>query len=257
MNKSFRILLQALLFGILLTIPSGVYADAISMTTVSLTNIKVTTTAGNIQLGVWQKTESAMASNSQGQVDPMPPAVKATAMVNFANSRAVANIAAVTLDATSNVNVINCNCNASSAATASLINTFMVIGGNGNVVVNISALLAATQKVMTDQFGISAGSGVFLDFFVDDARLFTFDPQIININNPSSMKMSELSQRLTAAITVQFNTLHTINVSITANSDGVTGPGVNPVPEPTTAVLLFSGLGSLMALIKRGRHFRR
>jgi hypothetical protein len=263
--KSSRIFVRAVLLGMLLIIPATAYAEAFSLTSVSFGNLQITDAAGSvIQFGVWQARANAMANNNLGQAAAPPQAnsnggiAQAIAIVNFATGNGIADAANMTLSAQSQVDAIGCNCLANAGGQAGLSNTFTVIGPNGNALVTISGLFLATQAVLTNQFGLIADSDATLDIFVDNIPVFSFDSSL-HLGGPNAGAIFQIPIELAQAVTVQLNVPHTIDISIRAISSGLNQvpPGAADVPEPTTAVLLFSGLGFMTGLIKKRRQLRR
>ena len=252
-SKSIEILVRTLLFGMFLIIPSSVYAEAFSITLVNFNNLQITSSAGNITFGVWQASVFATAGqNSGGLIEETNTATStglalATATVPFANATGEANATNLTSSAVSLVDVGPCVCPASSTGRATLSNTFMVTGVNGPVDVTISGMIASTQNLFTDVFGLFAQSQFSVSFFVDSIAVFSMEFPRITIGT-NSIDSVLISQQLAGAITVQPDIQRTVTIVIQVDSSGF-----DAVPEPATAVLLLTGLGSLIGLIKRRR----
>jgi hypothetical protein len=156
----------------------------------------------------------------------------------------VANANTFTATTNSLVALTGCTCIASSAGQANLSGTFVITGGEGNVNVNIAALFTTMSSVMTDQNGLTAQSQVITTLTVDGVAIFDVT-NIFNVTNNSSDNQARMHQ-ISQAITLAFNTPHTISVHIHAGSFAE-----HQVPEPASAVLLVSGIGFMAGYVRK------
>lgn len=243
-----RLFVHILLLGLLLGASSTAYADAISISSVSFSNLQITSAAGTVVFTPTGASAVALATNSLGQTAPVMsstlPIAQASTAVLFASSSSVANTTTFSSEAHSLVTLTGCTCEASSAGQGNLSGTFVITGGDGNVNVNIGALFTTMQSVMTDQFGTFSQSQVITTLTLDGVAIFDVT-NIVNIGRNLSDEETALHQ-ISEAVSLQFNVPHTISIHIHAGS--LAG---NQVPEPATAVLLFSGLGFMAGFVRK------
>jgi hypothetical protein len=113
-RKSLRIFLFTLALALLLVSSSTAYADAVSISTVSLSNLQIVPTVGTIQFGLPGSTAIARATNSFGDVDEMPApgqtTPQANASVNLASASASTNAQTFAGSAHSEVTASGCTC---------------------------------------------------------------------------------------------------------------------------------------------------
>ena len=261
-SKSIEILVRTLLFGVFLIIPSCVHADAVAFTGVNFSNLQINSSAGTLTFGVWQGTAFATAGQNLGSAGGFTEVTNtttsngdtaiATATVKFATSSAFA-FAGMFLS--SGIGALadptDCHCLSSSSSRATLSNNFTVTGADGMVDVNISGLLTSTQTLVTNQFGVFAHSQVIVSIFVDSFDVFSMEFPSVTIGT-NSMNLLQMSEQLAGAIAVQTNVEHSVTITIQANSTAQ-----DDIPEPSTAVLLLSGVGFMAGLIKKQRHLSR
>lgn len=252
MRSSLRILVRTLLFGIFLSIPSSVYADAFSLTVVNFSNIQITSSSGSITFGVWQASAFSRAGHNLGGLTEQTNTATsngghavATSTVTFASATGVANALNPSVNASATVDLENCVCAAASTGRGTISNTFTVTGVDGMVDVNISGFFDSLQILSTDEFGALAQSQIILSVFVDSFSVFSMEFPRLTIGT-NSMDILLMIQQLAGTIAVQANTQHTVTISIQADSSGL-----DAVPEPATAVLLLSGLGFMTGLIRK------
>src|SRR5687767_2254623 len=147
-----------LLLGLLLGISSSAYADAISVTSVSVTNIQIVTTSGTIVFGAppfGSRTiaHTVIADGSGDEVadeEQSPTRSEASTTTSLATANAVSDFTNLLLTANSSVMLSGCVCAAEAEGMAILRTTFTIVGGTGSVDVNFSALLETAQSLMTD-----------------------------------------------------------------------------------------------------------
>ena len=254
-RKSPRTFVWILLLGILLCTSSSAYADAISITTVSLSNLQIVPTSGTIVFSLpasgVRTIASGAAANSFGEESGShslgPTRSEASTSVTFAGAGGLSDFANLSLNANSNVMLAGCICSAESEGLASLRTTFTIVGGSGDVDVNFSGLLQTMQTLMTDEFSLFAASDVRFDLQVLDVGTFSFAfrPNI----GPNDSTVIEMQRQLSEVLTLQFNQPYTLLVFVGANSRGAQ----SEIPEPATAILLVSGLGFMAGFVKKWR----
>jgi hypothetical protein len=66
-----------------------------------------------------------------------------------------------------------CSCSASSFSLATFTGTLVIVGAEGTVDVNLSALTSQLRQVETDQFGLRAQSEILFDLFVNGGPVFS------------------------------------------------------------------------------------
>jgi hypothetical protein len=243
-----------LVLGLLLGASSSAYADAISITSVSLSNVQLVPTSGTIVFFLPQFSPGtrafARATNSLGeesvQASESLTTSQATANVTFASASALSNFTNFSFSANSNVMLSGCNCSAFSVGQTFLLESFMITGGSGTVTLNVSALLQTMQTVMTDQFGLLAESNIFVGLSVSNADHFSFDSSL-RIGPNSSMDR-ETEEQLSRALTLEFGKEYSLFLTLGGNS---IAENQAEIPEPATAVLLVSGLGFMAGSVRR------
>ncbi|HKG98836.1 MAG TPA: PEP-CTERM sorting domain-containing protein [Pyrinomonadaceae bacterium] len=254
-RNSLRPVVRILLLGLLLGTSSSAYADVISITSVSLSNYQFIPTAGTIVFSLPRTQALARATNSLNQdvinITESMTTSQATANVTFASASAVSDAVNASASQNSNVMLLGCDCSAFSVGQTILQGSFMIIGGTGNVDVNVSGLLLTTQTVMTDQFGLLAESDVLVGLHLGSSSIFPTIFSTVTIGPNSSVTL-EMERQLSQVLTLQFNTLYRFDVTLSANSSGQNqAPG--EIPEPATVVLLVSGLGFMSGFLKKRR----
>ena len=253
-----------------LVLPSGTYATAIATSTLSFSNLRISPAAGSFAFvdldgngapDPWTLEAFADARNSLGEsatmnpMQPGPGTAKADAIVTFADGHGMASALAsppalnVTGSASSNINLPGCDVSwASSTGRGRLSNTFMLTGGTGAVAVQFGADLTGGLQVMTDACGVLAETEVFFSLEVDgDPTLFPDPIPLLSIG-PSDSDTLSVSQSLSKTLTLQFDTPYFLLLEVDSESRGV-----NAVPEPSTLVLLLTGLGLLLTASVRHR----
>lgn len=257
-RRSLKTFVQILLLGLLLSTPSVAYADAIIMGSVSFSNLQITPAAGTIMFTpptTLTATTQALNSFADNDIDfsNTLPTAQANAAVLWASASAMANATDFSANANSMVAVTGpCSavtfCSAVSFGVATVSGNFVILGGTGNVNVTISGLFATMQSVMTDQFGLLAQSDVSYSIAVDDVLSFSNAFTVVAVDPNLSDQRSRMDQ-LTAAVSLEFNVIHTISIEIQAQSLGINE--INEVPEPATVVLLMSGLAFVPGFLRK------
>ena len=143
-----------------------------------------------------------------------------------------------------------CNCSAEAEGLAILRSSFMVVGGTGNVSVNVSGLLQTIQDLVTDQLSLFAASDIDITVKVADVTVFAFDPRLHIFGNEDTTYQTQ--RQLSQAITLLFNQPYNVDIFVRVNSRAAQ----TEIPEPATVVLLGSGLGLMTAFVRRRRIMR-
>lgn len=166
-------------------------------------------------------------------------------MVTFASAQGIANAANLTASASNQLNITGGTFAAGSSGQAFLINTFMITGGTGDVDVTFSAMINGMQSLMTDAFGEFAESDVIFSLELDGDPVLFHASQLTG--GPNTSIQQQIAQAVSNTVTLQQNTVYTVVVGIDPE-----GKGSNSIPEPSTVILMVSGLG-LMAGFARKR----
>lgn len=248
-----------LLLGVLLGTSSSAYADAVALTSITVSNFQITPTAGTIvflgpQFGS-RTVATATASNTastglfEETANIQSSATRADASTNitFASASAVSDFPNLFLSANATASLSGCSCTATAEGVAALHETFMITGGTGNVDVTVSALVQTVQDLVTDQLSLFAGSDIDIDLLVAGVTVFSFDPRL-NIAFLDSQNF-ETQRQLSQILTLQFGQQYNLDLFIRANSRAAQ----NEVPEPATVVMLVSGLGFMAGFVKKRR----
>src|SRR5690349_21679270 len=158
--KLFKVFLRVLVFGLLLGFASTAYADTLAITSFTFGNLQFTAATGTAQFTLTNTTARAGVMNSLGQnIDNLSntfPVAQATATVAFASGLGTANATTNSFSGSTSANVGACSCSASSFAITTFTGTLVIVGAEGSVNVNISALSSLLRQVQTDEFGVRA-----------------------------------------------------------------------------------------------------
>ncbi len=253
-RKSLRIFVLAV--GLFLGTASSAYADALSITSLTFTSFQIVPTSGTIVFSLPSTQALARATNSLGQESlevvqsESPIAIHlASASVNFASGFAIADPLNFIGSQNSNAMLSGCNCEAFGVGQTVLQKSFVITGGTGNVDVAFSAVVLTMQTVMTDEFGTFAGSGVLAGIHLGSSSIFPTIFSVIEIG-PNDSRVSNIEHQLSQVLTLQFNTVYRIDVILSANST-VVNQAPAEVPEPTSMILLVSGLGFMAGYARR------
>lgn len=259
-RKSSRTFVQILLFVLLLGTASTAYADAIAITSGSLSNIQIVPTSGTVvftpQTGPATSAGGVISDGFDGPSNRMESPTRSEASIDlgFASAGGVSDLTNFSLSSNSSVTLSGCRCQFEAEGQSFLTQNFMITGGTGNVDVTLSALLSTMQSVMTDEFSFFAASGVIINLQVRNAsdfslvHNFSFSDRV-SIRPPTNSTVMELERQLAEAFTLQFGTEYTLRASVFANSEAAQ----NEVPEPASVVLLVSGLGFMAGFVKKRR----
>ena len=252
--KSLKIFVGVLVFGLLLGASSTAYADTLAITSFTFDNLQFTPSTGTAQFTLTNTTARAAATNTFGQTidntSNLFPVAQATATVDFASAIGTANATTHSLSGSTSASVAGCSCSASSFAISTFTGTLVIVGAEGSVNVNISALTSQLRHVQTDQFGVRAQSEILFDLFVNGSPVFSFQVDLLSpLSGPNLLTFiqSSSSQR-TGTITLQGGVENTITARLTTGSFAQ-----SEVPEPATVVLLVTGLGFMTGVLKKRR----
>ncbi|HEX7329904.1 MAG TPA: PEP-CTERM sorting domain-containing protein [Pyrinomonadaceae bacterium] len=253
-----------LLLGLLLGTSSSAHADAISITSASVTNVQIVPTAGTLVFTT-QSFPATLANavltdgfDGPSNQSVSPTHAQASISLGFASAAADSNFTNMSFSANSNVMLSGCLCSWEAEGFASLRKNFMIVGGDGNVSVNVSGLLTTMQTLMTDQFSLSAGSTILVGLRVFDAsdfstvHSFSFDSRVA-IRPPTNSSTTEIERQLSELFTLQFNKEYGLSITVIANSRAAQ----SEVPEPASVFLLVSGLGFAAGFVRKHRAIRR
>ena len=245
-----------LLIVLLLGASSTAYADAVSSTQVTLSSLQIVPTAGTVVFSTptfgSPTSASGAAVNSleeeAGQHVQNPTHAEASVSITFANAGGVSDLASFTLSANTNVMLSGCLCSAETEGLAMIRESFMIVGGSGNVDVTLSAVMQSIQNLITDQFSLGAASEARFFVSILDVESFSFDSQL-RIIGPNGLTNLEMQRQFSEVITLQFGQQYNLLVSIGAISRATQ----NEIPEPATMVLLGSGLVFMVRVVRKRR----
>lgn len=244
-----------LLLGLLVVTASSAYADTISITTVSLSNLQIIPTSGTVVISApqsgLQTAAGAAAVNSfdeeGGGLQQDPTHSEASTSITFASVNSVSDFPTLALSANTNVTLSGCGCEAETEANAVLRLSFTIVGGTGPVDVTFSALTQTIQTLVRDQFSTFAVSETRIFLNLIDVTTFSFDSRLRAM--PNEAITLEAQRLLSEVVTLQFNQQYTLLVSLNA----VSRAGQNEIPEPATVILMVSGLGLMGGVVKKRR----
>lgn len=249
--KSFAVFVRILVFGLVLGASSTAYADAIAITSFTVSNIQFTPATGT---AIFMPTSSSVqtnASNSLGEAKENAfntfPLATSFSAVTFASAAGTGNAENHSVSGTTIANVAGCTCSAASFAISSFSGNLVIVGGTGEVDVTVSGLISQMRQVQTDQFGVLAESEVVFDILVNGVAVFSVD-SLLSVSGPNQFALVEGSNPLSRLIKLQFGAVNTVEVRLTTRS-----LAVNEVPEPATVLLLVSGLGFMTGVLKKRR----
>src|SRR5215471_18451891 len=249
----FSVLLVA---GIGLCAPSGAHALVITDSTLTISNILITSASGTVQFDPWTAEASATANNSLGQSDGqfdstainLGSTAQASATVTWATAQGPANASNLTAKGSSAVNLPGILNQADSTWRGSLFTSFTVTGctpGN-SVDVTFSMDLSGSQHGFADALG-SFTNELTASLELDGSPLLFFDT--ILSGGPGFPDTTKgISQNLNAKQTLTFGTPYFVFIQADSESNGQ-----NVVPAPGTLSLVLACLGALAGLGMRRR----
>ena len=242
-----------LLVGLLLVASTSAYADTISITSVTLSNLQIIPTSGTVVFSTPQSGSPTSASgaaansleeqSSDSEQDPVRS--EANTSITFASAGGLSDLTNMLVSANGNVMLSNCVCLAETEGLASLRQTFMIVGGTGNVDVNFLGLLQTVQNLATDEFSLFAASEARITLEVVGIGIFSFDSSLRI--GPNASTLLQTQRQLSEVLTLQFGQQYTFRAFVGANSRA----GQSEVPEPATIALLISGLGLMAGRVRR------
>ena len=249
--NTLRVFVQVLFFGLLLGAASTANADAVAIASFSFNNLQITPTAGSVTFTPTAASARGFASNSLGETQDITnstlPVAQAAAAVTFTNAAGSASATNLTASVTSFSNLEGCSCSASSFSRATFDTTFVISGGQGDVLVTISFIPSAIGQVSTDEFGAFAFASVFYTVNLNGVPVFSKDEILTEREGPNQSGTFQLLPfTMSRTFTLQYGVPNTLNVIIGAGS-----AGVDAVPEPATVVLMVTGLGFMGGVLKR------
>ncbi|MCA1576807.1 MAG: PEP-CTERM sorting domain-containing protein [Acidobacteria bacterium] len=246
------VIVRVLLFGLLLCASSTAYADTVAITNFNFITLTFNPATGTAVFTPTGATARAAATNSLGQNQDITtttfPVAQTTAVVTFANTTVTTNAAGQTASATSVASVAGCTCTASSFGIGVFTGTLLLLGGEGNVNVTLSLAHFATGQVSTDQFGTFAFAEVSYNVLVNGRGELSQDQMLREVEGPNQTGGFNLGGGGSRVLSLQFGVPHTIELRMSSVA-AVT----SEVPEPTTVVLLVSGLGFMTGVLKKRR----
>ena len=231
-------------------------ADVMASTSIGLTGLTITPDTGTVSFfpGTSATAFGAVlddplgGSAFDGPNTAFDDVASANASTGLASGSASVSGSGFTANAFSSISLSGMNGRADSEANGQLAGIFQILdGGTDTDPVNVAfaATLAANQSLLTDAFGISATSQVTFQLSIPDFGLILFS------NNPLAIGPSDsLSQASTSTVTnsfqLQFNTPYSIFAEVDSESSGI-----DSNPEPSTIILMTTGLAGLLAARRR------
>jgi len=252
-----------LLVGLLLSASSSAFADAVAITSITVSNFQLVPASGTITfLGPQFSPRTIAAANASNtastglfeetaNIQQSPTRAEASTNITFASASGVSDFTTFFLSANANAMLSGCSCTATAEGAASLHERFMIVGGTGNVNLTVSALVQTLQDLVTDQLSLFAASEIDIDLQVAGVTIFSFDPSL-NIAFLDSQNF-ETQRQLSQILTLQFGQTYNLDLFIRGNARAAQ----NEVPEPATMVLLISGLGTMAGFVKGRRVSRK
>ena len=252
-GKSLKLFIRVIVLGLLLGASSTAYADTVAISSLTVSNLQFDAATGTAVFTPTGVSARANASNSLGQSQNNEtstfPLAQTSAAVPGASAFASANAANNSLTSMTLAMVGGCSCTASSFTVVTLNGTLVIVGAEGSVDVNISALGSILRNLQTDQFGVLAQAELFFDLFVNDRPVFSVQIDLFHpLEGPNRFVMLEGSFPLSGTIRLQSGVENTISARLSTGS-----AAVSEVPEPATIVLLVSGLGFMTGVLKKRR----
>src|SRR5687768_1406549 len=251
--NSLKVIIRVLVLGVVLGAASTTYADALVISSLSMSNFQFTPATGTAQFTITSMTARTSADNTLGEntqnISNAFPIAQSTATVTFASAVGTTNATTNSLSGSTSANVSGCSCSASSFSVSTFTGTLVIVGAEGMVDVNISALAEHLRHVELDQFGVFGESEVLFDLFVNGSPVFSFQ---IDLLSPTVGRNRFLdlpgSQPMSGTVSLQAGVDDPISARVSTRSWAV-----NAVAERAAVALLVSVLGFRDGVLNRGR----
>jgi PEP-CTERM motif-containing protein len=250
---SLKVFVRLVVFGLLLGASSTAYADTVATSSITFSNLQFTPATGTAIFTPSGASSRVQATNSFGELQDVTsttvPVAQASAAVTFASGTGMASAVNNFINGSTLVSIGGCSCSASSFVVNTFTGTLLITGGQGSVDVTISGLIAAIGQVSTDEFGAFAFANHGFFITVNGVGVISADEILTEVSGPNHTgQVQVIPHELSRVITLQFGAVNTIGVTFTNES-----AAVSAVPEPATVVLLVSGLGSMIGILKKRR----
>lgn len=217
------------------------HATVITDSSLTISGITITPSAGTITIDPWTADASASANNSLGQsvgrFDSSASVALANAAITFANASALSNATALSISAASAVNLPGTLNQAASTGLGDLFTFFLITGGTGDVDVTFAMNLSGSQHAFANAVGSFRSELVAVLELDGDPVLFRDDILQGGPNFPDTVKT--FGTQLQGTRTLSFDTPYFVFVQADSESSGIN------LPEPTGLILVLTGLGLL------------
>jgi hypothetical protein len=236
--------------GLLVGIPHAAYADSMSSSSISFSNLQIDPASGSVAYGTWTSQPYSEADNSLGEID----FGTTSAGVTFASASGNASASLLTGTATGNSNIVGTTASAETTGQGILTNTFMITGGTGSVNVTFSTDLSGDVQAANDAEGVLATAEAAFNLNVNGNPELFFDSPIsvgssAFLNSPFCYGTGGCSQAaLSNTVSLNYNTPYTIYVQADAETSAY-----NITPEPSVADLSLVALLGITAYAMGGR----
>ena len=250
---TLRTFVHLLLFGLMLGTASTANADAVASISFSFNNFQIIPTTGSVTFTPTAASGRGAATNTLGEHQDVTnngiTDAQGSAAVTFTNATGTASATNLTANATSVTSVSGCACLASSFAQASFGTTFVIDGGQGDVLVTISFDPSILAQLSTDALGTLAGTTATYTVGLNGIPVFRKEEIFFEREGPNqSIQLQLLSGTISKTFMLQYGAPNTLDVRI-----GVVSYAETAVPEPASIVLLVSGFGLMTGILRRKR----
>jgi len=251
------------LFGLVITLtvfpfmcPHNVYADALALSSINVSDLQITATNGSIVFGgPWAPQGFAQAQNSLGNLNAQsnsnPGGAAANAAVPYV---VVSGSANANLNATASSGVdlsgITAPSFGNSAGQGTLWNVFEITGGSGPTSVAFSALVTGLLQLTTDAATLDAYTEAIFNLTLNSSSVLFFDSILTGGSNFNATL--PFSQALSGTFTLNFNTPYMLAIQADSESKAISAP----VPEPATLPMTLVGLTLVAGAARRLRRER-
>ena len=241
----FALLVGAIVFW---SIQEVAHAEAIAFSSISFSNLTVSSSSGTINFaGGWTSESFAEAENSLGEVNALDsfPQSTNTSVTQTATFATASGNAAVTPSlsggASTNTTIPGSMAEADTTGTGTLSNFFTISGASGSSVnVSLSALISYLLNVQTDAAGVLARTETIFSVDIDGTSAL-FSDTFFQIGSSSTSSTAFGPTLISNTISLDPSIEHLIEIQADSESQAI------DTPEPSTVSLLFAGLGSLAA----------